>query len=301
MSTAVNKCDAQMSGLIERVLADQQKLTAELKAHDGCSLISFISHDLRHLLTSVCCNAEFMSEPGICQTDREQLLADVRTSIHDMTDLLDSFFLSIRTGKSLHLQPSSLNLLIQRAVNMVRSHPDARGVELVTCAAQAVDVRIDSQRLGAAIFNLLLNACQALKHCRSPRRVEIALCHDESFINIRVEDNGQGVSDRIRDLLFQPFVSAEKMSGVGLGLSIAELAAREHGGRLYLEQSRPGRTVFIMHFPRPALETPIAEDSLDDLRVCRSITSANGDHKEATSSESRPWSAGNNSMTALRR
>jgi signal transduction histidine kinase len=152
MSSAVNKGDAQMSGLIERVRADQRNLTAELKAHDECSFISFISHDLRHLLTSVCCNAEFMSGPGICQTDREQLLADVRTSIHDMTDLLDSFFLSIRTGKSLHLQPSSMNLLIQRAVNMVRSHPDARGVELVTRAAQVVDVRIDSQRLGAAIL-----------------------------------------------------------------------------------------------------------------------------------------------------
>jgi nitrogen-specific signal transduction histidine kinase len=79
-----------------------------------------------------------------------------------------------------------------------------------------------------------------------------------------VEDNGQGISDRIRDL-FQPFVSAEKMSGVGLGLPIAEQATREHGGRLYLEQSRPGRTVFVMHFPRLAIEAQIAEESSEDL------------------------------------
>jgi signal transduction histidine kinase len=249
MSTAVNKCDVQISGLIERVRVNQQKLTAELEPHDDHSLVSFISHDLRHLLATVYCNVEFMSKPGLRQTDREQLLADVRGAIHGMTDLLDSLLLFVRTGKALHPQPGSLNLLIQRAVSMVRSHPDARGVELVTRAAQAVDVSIDSQQLGTAVYNLLLNACQALKHCPPPKRVEIALCHDESFINIRVEDNGQGVSDRIRDLFFQPFVSAEKANGVGLGLRIAVQAARGHGGGLYLEQSRPGRTVFVMHFP----------------------------------------------------
>ena len=235
-----------------------------------------MSHDLLHHLASVYCNVEFMSEPGICQADREQLLEDVRGSIHDMTELLDSFLLSIRTGKSLHLQPSSLNLLIQRAVSMVRSHPDARGVELVTWDAQTVDVRIDFQRLAAAVYNLMLNACQALKHCPPPRRVDIALCHDESFINIRVEDNGQGISDRIRDWLSQPPVSADKLSGVGLGLLIAEQATREHGGRLYLEQSRPGRTVFVMNFPRLALATKFAEESSEDLKVDRNITSEIG-------------------------
>jgi signal transduction histidine kinase len=238
------------------------------------TLVPFISHDIRHHLATIYCNLEFMNDQGICQIDREQLLAEVRGTIQDITDLLDSFLLSVRTQKTLHVQSNSINLLVQRAVNMVRLHPDARGCEVVTCDAPSILARIDSQRLGSAVYNLLLNACQALKHCSPPRRVEIALCHDEGFINIRVEDNGQGISDSIRDLLFQPFVSAEKMSGVGLGLPIAEQAAREHGGRLYLEQSRPGRTVFVMHFPRLALEAQIAGESSKDLEVCRSITSS---------------------------
>jgi signal transduction histidine kinase len=214
-----------------------------------------------------------MSDQGTCRTDREQLLAEVRGTIHDITDLLDSFLLSVRTRTTLHVQPNSINLLVQRAVNMVRLHPDARECEVVTGDAPSILALIDSQRLGSAVYNLLLNACQALKHCSPPRRVEIEICHDESCINIRVEDNGQGISESIRDLLFQPFVSAEKMSGVGLGLPIAQQAACEHGGRLYLEQSRPGRTVFVMHFPRRTLEAQIAEESSKDSEVCRSVTS----------------------------
>jgi hypothetical protein len=43
----------------------------------------FISHDIRNYLASIYCDIEFVSDPDICQTDREQLLAGVRGTIHD--------------------------------------------------------------------------------------------------------------------------------------------------------------------------------------------------------------------------
>jgi signal transduction histidine kinase len=104
---------------------------------------------------------------------------------------------------------------------------------------------------------LLLNACQASKACSPPKRVEIALWHDNSSIRIRVKDNGHGVPDCIRNVLFQSFVSTEKASGTGLGLTIAEQAAREHGGCLYLEESVPGKTIFVLQLPNLALEAPL--------------------------------------------
>ena len=225
------------------------------------TLALFLSHDIRHHLASIYCNIEFMSDPDMRQTDREQLLAEVRGTIHDVTDLLDSFLVSVRTEKTSHLQRKSMNLLIQRAVGMVRSHPDARECELVICEAPSLQAWIDSQRLGTAIYNLLLNACQALKRCSPPKRVEILLWHNDSSICIRVQDNGPGVPDRIRNMLFQPFVSAEKVSGTGLGLSIAEQAAREHGGCLNLEESIPGKTVFVLQLPNLVLDAPtLAEE-----------------------------------------
>src|ERR1700733_9166849 len=197
-----------------------------------------------------------MSDPDICQTNREQLLAEMRGTIHDMTDLLDSFLVSVRTEKILHLQSKSMNALIQRTVGMVRSHPDARECELVIGEAPSLQARIDSQRLGTAIYNLLLNACQALKLCSPPKRVEIALSQDDCSVCIRVKDNGCGVPDFIRNMLFQPFANAEKASGIGLGLTIAEQAARVHGGCLNLEESIPGKTVFVLQLPNLVLDSP---------------------------------------------
>ena len=231
------------------------------------TLVPFIAHDIRHHLASIYCNVEFMSDPDICQTNREQLLAEVLGTIHDMTDLLDSFLVSVRTDKTLHLQLTSMNVLIQRAVGMVRSHPDARECELVICETPSVQARIDSQRLGTAIYNLLLNACQALKRCSPPKRVEISLRNQDSSICIRVQDNGPGVPDCIRNMLFQPFVTAEKVSGIGLGLTIAEQAAREHGGGLNLEESIPGKTVFVLQVPNLVLELPLTEEIQSKTRI----------------------------------
>jgi signal transduction histidine kinase len=223
-------------------------------------LAPIISHDIRHHLASICCNVEFMNAPDVCQADREQLLAEVLVAIRDMTDLLDSFLHSIRTGETLHLQSKSMNKLIRHAVAMVRLHPDARECEFVVRDALCIQCQIDSRRLGAAIYNLLLNACQALKHSPSPKKVEIALWIDDSSVCIRVEDNGDGVPDYIRSTLFQPFVTADRTRGIGLGLTIADQAAREHGGSLNLEESIPGKTVFVLRLPKIKSEAALIEE-----------------------------------------
>jgi signal transduction histidine kinase len=225
------------------------------------TLFSFIAHDFRHHLASIFCDVEFMSDSDISQTDREELLADVRRTIDEMTDLLDSFLVSVRTQTTSPLKSKSMNSVIQHAVGMVRSHPDARKCELIICEAPPLKARIDSQRLGTAIYNMVLNACQASKSHSPPKRVEVALSQDDSFICIRVKDNGRGVPDCIRNVLFQPFVSADKVGGIGLGLAIAEEAARFHGGCLNLEQSIPGKTVFVLQLPNHLLDVQtLAED-----------------------------------------
>jgi signal transduction histidine kinase len=221
------------------------------------NLAPFISHDIRHHLATINCNVEFMSDPGICQIDRDQLLDEVRGTIRDMTELLDSYLLSVRTERTVHLQENSLNLLIQHVVDMVRPHPDARECEVVICEASPIQARIDNQRLGTAVYNLLLNACQALKGHSPLKRVEIAVQQDDSCNYIRVQDNGQGVPDSIRNVLFHPFVSVEKMGGLGLGLTIAQEAARAHGGCLILKESSPGKTVFVLQLPIHASESSL--------------------------------------------
>jgi signal transduction histidine kinase len=218
-------------------------------------MAQFISHDFRHHLSAVYSDAEFMSDANTAQADRNALLEEVATTVRTMTDLLDSLLLFAQTGQPLRPHPGSLNVLIARSVAMVRSHPDAGEVEIVVKEMPTVEGWMDRQKLGSAVYNLLLNACQAARRGLSPRRVEIALSQNQGLIHIRVTDTGPGVPDSIRETMFQPFVKANRGSGIGLGLTIAECSAKEHGGFVYLEESRPRHTVFVMHLSKLALGT----------------------------------------------
>jgi signal transduction histidine kinase len=239
---------------VKRELLEQQPL-----AMIG-EMAQFISHDIRHHLSAVYAGVEFMSKANV--RDRKELLKDVDSAIHTMTGLLDSLLQFAGSGRALHPHWGSVNLLIRHAVAGLRSHPDAAEVEILfQDMPSSVEDWIDCKRLGSAIYNLLLNACQAAKRGLPPRRVEITLSEDQSLIQIRITDTGPGVPDSMRETLFQPFVSGGQGKGIGLGLTIAQRGVRDHGGLVCLEESRPRRTVFGLHLPRVALRSLAAQNA----------------------------------------
>jgi signal transduction histidine kinase len=83
--------------------------------------------------------------------------------------------------------------------------------------------------------------------------VSITLDETDEWIRLQVTDNGPGVPESIRVTLFQPFVSEGKQGGVGLGLTLANKIAEEHGGSVNLERSGNGRTVFVLTLAKATL------------------------------------------------
>jgi len=214
-----------------------------------------VSHDLRNHLSVIYSNVEFMATSAATDPERETLMEAVRAAVRDMTDMLDALLLFSKTGQPLHPRRESLNEIVENAIRMVRAHPDARNVNFAVRNAASVGGWIDPAKLSSAVYNLLLNACQAAKLSMAARIVEVSITEDQSFVHIRVRDSGPGVPDSVRETLFQPFVRTEKVSGLGLGLAIVDCVVREHGGYVNLEESRPGRTVFGLHLSKRALET----------------------------------------------
>jgi len=219
-------------------------------------MASSISHDLRHYLSAMYANAEFMSDAHLVQTEREELFNEVRSAVKGMTDLLDSLLLFTQTGRALHPEYESVAFMIQRAASLVRSHPDARDVSITLNGLSSLEVWMDAKKMGRAIYNLLLNGAQAAKRgTTQPPSVTLTLSDDAENVRISVADTGAGVPDSIRQTMFMPFVSSGKVNGLGLGLTLAQQISQEHGGHVTLEKSDRGQTLFTIVLPKAALES----------------------------------------------
>jgi signal transduction histidine kinase len=262
----------ELSLAFDRMRGQMQKTQTKLLAAERMATIgqmaSSVSHDLRHYLSAIYANAEFLANPKIPGEEREDLLEDVRDGVQGMTDMLDSLLVFSRTGMALQLQPEPLVALIARAVGAIRSHPEARGVDLRVVMIPVVTVKVDSKELRRAVYNLLLNACQAAVSGQTLPWVSIQAVLLPECLHITVCDSGPGVPAAIRDTLFHPFVSDGKQSGVGLGLALAKYIAEAHGGRIYLEDSESGNTAFTIELPGNTILEEATWQTTEERSTC---------------------------------
>ncbi len=234
-------------GMRASLLKTQQDLLESEQLATIGRMASSISHDLRHSLAAIVANSEFLCDAHLTPAQREELYQEVRSGVNLMTDLLDSLLEFARTRESLSAGYSNVLETIQRALQAVRLHPrhHERAVE-VLCDPQ-VSGWFDQRKLERALYNLLLNACEAAPSVGG--KVEVVAFESGGGISISIADNGPGIADSIRDRLFHPFVSHGKENGTGLGLAVVLKIVQDHGGEIFVERTPRSTTVFRMVVP----------------------------------------------------
>ena len=238
--------------------AHQALLESERLATIG-RMASSVSHDLRHYLAAVYANAEFLASGRLSEAERIEIFGDIRTAVLGTTDMIESLLILGRTDANTRRSSESMALLLERTVALFRAHPDAEGVRIVTSFGEPAEsaALVDGKQIERAVYNLLLNACQAARTGGADPLVTITLESKEQYSIVTVTDNGVGVPEGVRNSLFEPFVSEGKQKGTGLGLTLAQRIANEHGGDVVLVRSRPGETIFQMKVARD-LTQPVA-------------------------------------------
>jgi len=238
----------------------QQKLLESERLATIGLMASSISHDLRHPLTAILANAEFLSEGRLAGGAREDLYQEIRSAVNRMTDLIDSLLEFSRGRESLQLARCNLHETIAHAIHAVRAHPQFLEVS-IKITGQCPESMFDQRRLERAFYNLLLNACEAV-----PRdgKVEVSIHEADGAARVLIGDNGPGIAEPIRDQLFRPFVSYGKENGTGLGLTIAQKILQDHGGRLQVATTSAQGTTFELTLPLHPATTAVVviSDSL---------------------------------------
>jgi two-component system OmpR family sensor kinase len=111
----------------------------------------------------------------------------------------------------------------------------------------------DRERLTQVMVNLLTNA---IKYSPPQGTVAVSVSEDPAFVVVQVADNGPGVRDENKGLIFDKFAQASvphKKEGTGLGLAICKLIIERHGGRIGVSDGSAGGSVFWFKIPKEPL------------------------------------------------
>ena len=161
-------------------------------------------------------------------------------------------------GANLVLAPVNIHEILDHCLNLAQASYGAHTTIRRSYDPSLPLVNGHRDLLIQAFINMIKNASEAtdsngeivIKTSYSQgRRLTFAAVDGGSYAPVQVEiiDNGAGISEELRDHIFDPFVSG-RSGGSGLGLTMVASVIADHGAMIDVE-SVPGHTVFRMNFP----------------------------------------------------
>jgi len=137
-------------------------------------------------------------------------------------------------------------------------------------------IQADSQQLQQVLVNLYLNAIDAMPE-GGKLIVEAKIAQSDGMAAvavITVADTGFGIAETDLPKIFQPFFTAKKRRGMGLGLPICQRIVKNHGGRIEVD-SEPGKgTIFKIHLPSEQRTTTESQEPASIPEISSQISTA---------------------------
>lgn len=213
-----------------------------------------IAHEIRNPLAGIRITAQALEEELGHNPVWREYVTRIISEIDRLNELLKSFF-SFAKPQNPQLAPCHLPMLVEQVLFLLRNDLEKRRIRVQHCPQKGLpEVALDEGQIKQVLFNLFINAIQAMEHHGELRIEEkSAMGRQGREIVLSVSDTGRGIPPENQPRIFDPFFTT-KAKGLGLGLSITYRIVQRHNGRIRL-QSEPGRgTTFFIHLPLEKLD-----------------------------------------------
>lgn len=243
---------------LEKELFNQKKEEAAIEAKNErlrANLLRSISHDLRTPLTSISGNANVLMNSGDnLDKDKKHELYEV---IYDdslwLINLVENLLSVTRiedNKMNLHLETELIDEVINEALSHISRKKEQHQIKVIA-KDEFILAKIDASLIIQVIINIIDNA---IKYTPSGSLITIETIKHNHFVEIKISDNGQGISDQDKEKLFEMFYTAKHdvidgRRGLGLGLALCKSIIIAHGGQIKVEDNLPQGTVFSFTLP----------------------------------------------------
>ncbi|MGJ5820676.1 two-component system sensor histidine kinase NtrB [Paludibaculum fermentans] len=239
----------QTAQQLSHVYQELQSTFEQVKRADRLSAIgqlaAGLAHEIRNPLASIDGAAEVLLVGGEPEEVRQETLGIIRKECARLNRLLSSL-LDFARPRRPEWREVNVAGVLDKVLDLV-AHSARSGIRFAKeFHGGPPRLVCDEEQLAQVLLNLILNATQAM-----PRGGEVRVDVESSAesLEIRVKDQGEGVSEELLDRIFDPFFTT-KDTGTGLGLSVVHQIVSQHGGKVAVARNADRGLMFTLSFPQ---------------------------------------------------
>ena len=244
-------------------------------------LAGAVAHDLNNLLSPILCYGDMLKEDLGADDERLELVTEIVHAGEGARDLVRQL-LAFGRKQTLEYRPLNVNGVI-RAFEKLLRRTLREDIEFEIIPGGDIQlVNADIGQLEQVIMNLVVNARDAMAEGGNLtlRTAMVELDGTDSvghpgaepgqYVMMTFTDNGCGMSNEIRERIFEPFFSTKGERGTGLGLATVYGIVKQHGGNIWVDTAVGRGTTFEICLP-------VSQDThVEDRTVKRVATDLHG-------------------------
>ncbi len=246
-SSEINILIEAYNDMIDELEASAVKLAKTEREQAWGEMAKQVTHEIKNPLTPMRLSVQsFERNFNFSDVNAKNKLKEFSQSLIQQIDVMSSIasafadFAKMPKQKKERIEiisviKSALNIFAESHIKFVPS-------------VKEIYLNIDKTQLIRIITNLIKNAIQATRK-RENALIEIGVLSEDSHIKITVSDNGKGISDKVKDFIFEPKFTT-KSSGMGLGLAMIKNIIETYGGSISFVSDEKVGSVFTVILPK---------------------------------------------------
>jgi PAS domain S-box-containing protein len=221
----------------EEIRIQMEKLEAKGR------VIRTLAHEVRNPLNNIQLSVENLK---LDSANMDQYLEIIGRNSQRINVLINDLMDSTRYHK-MQLEETSLQSVMDDALHVVEDRVALKKITVdLNYSPTAAMSLIDKEKLRIAFLNLIINAIEATEEGKGNLKISVA--HNADFHEVKIEDNGSGMSENTAEKLFEPYFTT-KPKGLGLGLATTQAIVVSHKGTIHVSSEVDKGTVFTLAFP----------------------------------------------------
>ena len=222
-------------------------------------LAAGVAHEINNPLTGILLYGGLLLEDLRNDATKYQEMKSIIEDANQCRNIVKSL-LAYSRQTSAKQETIDLNELVEQSLSLIRDQSLFINIEVVKeLSDEKMLIKVDRSQLNQVIINLVINAIDAMErkgaltlktYCDKGKKRGVGKSGAAGFAYLEVSDTGCGISAENLPRIFDPFFTTKDLGkGTGLGLSTVYGIIQENGGNIWVKETSPAGTTFIVELP----------------------------------------------------